>query len=114
SVGAEEEDFKLTIGAFESGDSEVFDALAYHNSKPFSTYDRDNSQYEYAHCGNKYGGGWWFGRCHHALLTGDPSTAHESKLHGITWYNKTPRGSQPKEWLSLTHAVMMIRPTFGQ
>ena len=46
------------------------DSLAFHNSMPFSTYDRDNDRHTDDNCAEKYKGGWWYNSCYHSNLNG--------------------------------------------
>ena len=48
------------------------DNMAYHNRRPFSTYDKDNDAWSLncaQHSSQGQGGGWWFGACQHSVLT---------------------------------------------
>ena len=46
------------------------DSLAFHNSMPFSTYDRDNDRHTDDNCAEQYKGGWWYNSCYHSNLNG--------------------------------------------
>ena len=55
--------------------------MAYHNGRPFSTYDEDNDSLDgncALHASYGKGGGWWFGAYRHSVLT----SPHPS----IYWY----------------------------
>lgn len=79
---------------------------ASHQRMKFSTWDRDNDNYE-GNCAKEDQSGWWFNRCHSANLNGlyhtGPYTAKTD--NGIVWY--TWHGW----WYSLKSVVMKIRPS---
>ncbi|ETN59249.1 techylectin-5B [Anopheles darlingi] len=81
-------------------------SLDIHLNESFSTYDNDNSKAHF-NCAAKFGGAWWFYKCHKSNLNGEylrgklPDT-EDSK--GIMW--NTFRGSK----YSLKSSKMMIRP----
>ena len=52
-----------------------WDNIAYHNGRPFSTYDNDNDGSNWEHCAlsSSYsdrgrGAGWWFNECSAGVL----------------------------------------------
>ena len=62
--------YTLTIGGW-SGDT-GFDAMAYHNGRQFTTYDADHDGWVGGNCAsNSGGGGFWFGVCANAFISGD-------------------------------------------
>ncbi|OBS80134.1 hypothetical protein A6R68_21663, partial [Neotoma lepida] len=78
---------------------------ASHQRMKFSTWDRDNDNYE-GNCAEEEQSGWWFNRCHSANLNGvyyQGSYTAETD-HGVVWY--TWHGW----WYSLKSVVMKIRP----
>ncbi|XP_033728929.1 uncharacterized protein LOC117318037 [Pecten maximus] len=56
-ISDEASKYVLTIGGFSSPDG-LYDALAYHNGRPFSTYDYDNDSYRWS-CSGSAIGAWW-------------------------------------------------------
>ncbi|KAG1926037.1 tenascin-like [Pimephales promelas] len=54
------------------------DAMSYHNTRPFSTRDRDPQPF-ITRCAMSYRGGWWYKNCHEANLNGlyNTSTNHQ-------------------------------------
>ena len=68
SVGNLSTNYMLQIGGY-SGN--LYDAMAYHNGQPFSTYDKENeSPYP---CARQYYGGFWFLSCARAYITTSPA-----------------------------------------
>ncbi|XP_035788010.1 ficolin-1-like [Anopheles albimanus] len=81
-------------------------SLDIHLNESFSTYDRDNSKAHF-NCAAKFGGAWWFYRCHKSNLNGDylrGKLPESQDSKGIMW--NSFRGSQ----YSLKSSKMMIRP----
>ena len=76
SVGDSSTNYTLTIGGF-SGN--VFDAMAYYNGRPFTTYDVDNDACPNSNCARLFGGGFWFGCQGSAVLM--------TTRYGLTWFN---------------------------
>ena len=70
-VDGPEDKFTLHIGQLQQP-SPGLDNMAYHNGRPFSTYDKDNDNWS-GNCALRNsegaGGGWWFGACCHSALT---------------------------------------------
>ena len=100
-------DYKLTLGAYDTTESDAGDAFDGHHNDKFSTKDKDNDE-SATHCAQTYESGWWYSStCHDAHLNGvyvnDPGTGQTSG-HGIIW----------QDWLgdteSLKTVVMAIRP----
>ena len=79
--------------------------MYYHNGKPFSTYDRDNSENK---CARLYHSGWWYndkGDCVRANLNGaylEGDASNDINI-GIIW--QTWRGQN----YSLKSTEMKIR-----
>ena len=58
------------------------DSLAYHNMRPFSTYDRDSSD----NCAETFKGAWWYSGCHHSNLNGKYHHGnHTVNADGVHW-----------------------------
>ena len=82
--------YQLSIGAF-SG-TVGYDALAYHNGRPFSTKDRDHDSYEKS-CAVMYQGAWWYGGCNDSNLNGvyrgstSPKQNHNDSLMGWHYFS---------------------------
>ncbi|XP_078478610.1 LOW QUALITY PROTEIN: fibrinogen-like protein 1, partial [Lampetra planeri] len=112
-VADEKDHYRLTFGDYMgtagdalSGSYQVgVSDWASHQGMKFSTYDRDNDNYN-RNCAEEDKGGWWFNRCHSAHLNGlyYPS-GHYSGLtdDGIVWY--TWKGW----WYSLKTSIMKLR-----
>ena len=59
-VAGATDNYRLTIG---EGQGEGNDAMASHNSRPFSTYDNDNDA-SAINCAFHEQGGWWYNLCY--------------------------------------------------
>ncbi|XP_061769693.1 fibrinogen beta chain [Nerophis ophidion] len=91
-----------------------------HNGAMFSTYDRDNDNWNPGdpskQCSKEDGGGWWYNRCHSANPNGryyiggayTRQMAKHGTDDGVVWMNWM--GS----WYSLKTISMKIRPYFAQ
>ena len=67
-VSDEYDKYRLYLSGFRPGTSGLADRLAYHNSRPFTTVDRDNDEYG-TNCAHNYGNsGWWYGACYSSNL----------------------------------------------
>jgi len=84
SIASESDKYALSVSGY-SGTA-GFDALIYHNGKPFSTKDRDHDGY-YANCAVEKTGAWWFEACHHSHLNGKYRAAGGSfpRVEGPVW-----------------------------
>ncbi|XP_004696540.1 fibrinogen-like protein 1 [Echinops telfairi] len=112
-IADEKNSYELNIGEYSgtAGDSLAADFhpevqwWASHQRMKFSTWDKDNDNYE-GNCAEEEESGWWFNRCHSANLNGlyygGPYRAHTD--NGVVWY--TWHGW----WYSLKSVVMKIRP----
>ncbi|XP_071487668.1 ficolin-2-like [Diadema antillarum] len=77
--------FRLNIGEFKANGT-AGDSLSYHQSMPFTTYDRDNDLAK-ANCGEVYPGGWWYNSCLYSNLNGRYlGPDNEEFARGVTWY----------------------------
>ena len=87
SVGDSSTNYTLTIGGW-SGN--VYDAMAYHNGRQFTTYDVDNDACPtYA---SVFGGGFWYGcQANTVLMTSN---------YGLTWFNF--------EWIQLNFVEVRL------
>ncbi|XP_042555708.1 fibrinogen-like protein 1 [Dipodomys spectabilis] len=112
-VGDEKNSYELNIGEYSGTAGDALSGnfhpevqwWAGHQRMKFSTWDRDNDNYE-GNCADEDQSGWWFNRCHSANLNGiyyqGSYTAQTDS--GIVWY--TWHGW----WYSLKSVVMKIRP----
>ncbi|XP_016961774.1 fibroleukin-like [Drosophila biarmipes] len=106
-IGSERESYNLKVVGNYSGTAG--DSLKYHEKAKFSTYDRDNDSHT-DNCAKHHHGGWWFKKCATSSLNGKyykSGKKPEGKDYGIFW------GSWNRDYdynISLTHAVMMIKP----
>ncbi|XP_055085136.1 fibrinogen beta chain [Periophthalmus magnuspinnatus] len=92
--------------------------MTIHNGMMFSTYDRDNDNWNPGdpskQCSREDGGGWWYNRCHSANPNGryymggayTKLMAKHGTDDGMVWMNW--KGS----WYSLKAISMKIRPFF--
>ncbi|RVE60786.1 hypothetical protein OJAV_G00185020 [Oryzias javanicus] len=107
---------------FLEGSPELFGenrTMTIHNGMMFSTYDRDNDNWNPGdpskQCAREDGGGWWYNRCHSAnpngrYYIGGPYTKKMAKHgtdDGVVWMNW--KGS----WYSLKAISMKIKPFFA-
>ena len=62
------------------------DGLHIHNGMRFSTLDRDNDEHP-GDCARHHGGGWWYWRCFHSLLTSEYvlDGVDVKDDHGLQW-----------------------------
>ncbi|NP_919364.1 tenascin-R precursor [Danio rerio] len=81
SIGDSKSLYKLRIGEY-SGTAG--DSLSYHQSRPFSTKDKDND-IAVTNCALSYKGAWWYKNCHRANLNGKYGESRHSQ--GINWYH---------------------------
>lgn len=112
-VGDKKSFYELNVGEYSGTAGDALSGTfhpevqwwASHQRMKFSTWDRDNDNYE-GSCAEEEKSGWWFNRCHSANLNGvyyqGPYTAETD--NGIVWY--TWHGW----WYSLKSVVMKIRP----
>ncbi|OWF51302.1 ficolin-3-like [Mizuhopecten yessoensis] len=63
----EASEYTLTIGEYSSPDR-LYDALDYHNGRPFSTFDNDNDSGD--NCAITAHGAWWYKNCLDSNLFG--------------------------------------------
>uniref|UniRef100_A0A8C6WU24 Fibrinogen beta chain n=1 Tax=Neogobius melanostomus TaxID=47308 RepID=A0A8C6WU24_9GOBI len=92
--------------------------MTIHNGMMFSTYDRDNDNWNPGdpskQCAREDGGGWWYNRCHSANPNGryymggaySRGMTRHGTDDGVVWMNW--KGS----WYSLKAISMKIRPFF--
>ncbi|XP_072288708.1 fibrinogen-like protein 1 [Eucyclogobius newberryi] len=113
-VAHEQEQYRLSFGAHVgtagdalSGNFEVgVVSWASHQGANFSTFDRDNDNYD-GSCAREDQGGWWFNKCHSAHLNGRyyPGGHYSAwSDDGVVWFPW--RGW----WYSLKATVMELRP----
>lgn len=103
-LGSEEEAFSLHVSGYagDGGDalllagSDMAPFLS-HNRMKFSTFDKDNDEWD-QNCAEVYGGGWWYNRCQSANLNG---LYHKG---GVVWSTFQNSSS------SLKAVRMLIRP----
>uniref|UniRef100_A0A8C2ASX4 Janusin n=1 Tax=Cyprinus carpio TaxID=7962 RepID=A0A8C2ASX4_CYPCA len=81
SVGDSKSLYKLRIGEY---NGTAGDSLNYHQSRPFSTKDKDND-IAVTNCALSYKGAWWYKNCHRANLNGKYGESRHSQ--GINWYH---------------------------
>ena len=88
-VDGPEDKFTLHVGQRQPGPGR--DNMAYHNGRPFSTYDKDNDASS-SNCAHDIGG-WWFGSCYQSALT---------QIHSnIYWYRASS---------TINYVEMKVRP----
>lgn len=74
-IDGESEQYRLHVRGFSgtAGDALEFtglDGARLHQGAPFSTFDRDNDNWEGGNCAQKFNAGWWFNDCYWANLNG--------------------------------------------
>ncbi|XP_049900698.1 microfibril-associated glycoprotein 4-like [Epinephelus moara] len=67
SIGPENSGYQLYLGSFSAG--AAGDSLAHHNDMKFTTFDKDQDQWD-KNCAQHYLGGFWYNNCHNANPTG--------------------------------------------
>ena len=81
------------------------DSLAWHNTMPFSTKDRENDQDDERNCAMSFKGGWWYKDCHRSNLNGlYHHGQHSSDGDGVNWWD------WKGHYYSAKRAEMKIRP----
>ncbi|XP_030568135.1 microfibril-associated glycoprotein 4-like [Drosophila novamexicana] len=101
AISGEEDQYTLiTLG--KSNGSAAGDQLEYHKDKKFSTFDRDNDNWESVHCASRdnRGGGWWYGACTYSNLNGKYYDHQVFNYDAIYWKGLT----------NLKTVKMLIRP----
>ncbi|XP_076326275.1 techylectin-5B-like [Tachypleus tridentatus] len=102
-VRSEREQYQMS---YENYEGNAGDAMAVHNHRNFSTFDRDNDlKNSSPSCAEKYRAGWWFDVCHKANLNGPYERGlHEPTGRGINW----------EPWTGLHYSLkaveMKVRP----
>ena len=81
-VLSEAKNYRLMVAGY-SGNAGSFNALAYHNSMMFTTYDRDNDQQPTNQCANNAGGGFWHKACTRAEVNSVYDGIHPT--HDFSW-----------------------------
>ncbi|KAM9314867.1 microfibril-associated glycoprotein 4-like [Pholidichthys leucotaenia] len=103
SVWPEHSGYELHLGSFTGGPAG--DSLAHHNSRKFTTYDKDQDVWE-KNCAQHFLGGFWYGNCHDtnptAMYAPHGAIAHANVL--VTW--DTWKNPYPMKTI-----VMKIRST---
>ncbi|XP_053112032.1 fibrinogen alpha chain [Hemicordylus capensis] len=119
-VSSESEGYSLHVSDYEGtagdalviGSEEEGSEYTAHANMKFSTFDRDNDQWE-ENCAEVYGGGWWYNNCQAANLNGiyysggqyDPRNNIPFEIeNGIVWVPFKPSD------YSLRVVRMKIRP----
>jgi len=100
-VGSNSTNYKLMLGGY-SGTAG--NSLSDHNQMMFSTYDRDNDNAGFTHCGQSYKSGWWFKECVSANLNGR-YVGNTRDRTGIIWMKLSTPNFQ-----SMKATEMKLRP----
>ena len=85
-VGDSVSKYTLTVSGY---NGTAGDSLAYHNSQPFSTKDRDNDANSRVHCAQQQQGAWWYRICHYSNLN---TPKHLLYMMVLGWCGTTGRG----------------------
>ncbi|XP_042886858.1 angiopoietin-4-like [Penaeus japonicus] len=94
--------FRLLVDGFSGNISQ--DAFkTKHHGRSFSTWDRDNDNWDKGSCAINNGGGWWFNACHYTTLTAPFPTSNDRDARTIRWLNGDT-------WLVLDDVNIAIRP----
>ncbi|XP_070173799.1 ficolin-1-like [Littorina saxatilis] len=84
SISDSSDNYRLNYDSFKRGNAG--DSLSYHHGLQFSTWDRNNDQWNHNNCAQFYHGAWWYLACSYACLNGEympNSTAQRDE--GIYW-----------------------------
>ncbi|XP_062395946.1 microfibril-associated glycoprotein 4-like [Sardina pilchardus] len=86
SIDSEDDGYTLRLSGYVDGGAG--DSLHRVNAMKFSTYDKDQDNYGYVNCAERYHGGFWFGDCHYA----NPNGLYKGKgpvesYTGVMWYD---------------------------
>ncbi|XP_058120107.1 fibrinogen-like protein A [Anopheles ziemanni] len=78
------------------------DSMEYHKNKKFTTFDRDNDEWNSNNCAMVGHGAWWYDHCHHSNLNGryQNTTGDASAMVWHHFKNDNP---------GLSYSRMMIR-----
>ncbi|XP_050987810.1 tenascin [Labeo rohita] len=100
SVSSEANHYALEVSGYfgTAGDS-----MKYHNSRPFSTKDKDPNILS-IHCAKAYMGGWWYKNCYKANLNGLYASYSDNK--GVVWIDWKGKDA------SLPFTEMKLRPSY--
>ncbi|XP_052085238.1 fibrinogen-like protein 1 [Mytilus californianus] len=87
SVGDAASNYILSVSGY-SGNSTADDSFSkYHNGMEFSTFDKDNDQWE-GNCAKLGDGGWWYKRCLRSNLNGlYLGGKTNNNNNGIIWWS---------------------------
>ncbi|XP_064545445.1 fibrinogen-like protein A [Drosophila montana] len=101
AIAGEDDQYRLNISGKAVGNARG-DELSYHNNQKFSTYDRDNDNWNSGNCASKdkYAGGWWYKHCVGSNLNGKYYNFMVDKYDAIYWDG----------YVSLKTVKMLIRP----
>ena len=81
SIADSSSSYQLAVNGY-SGTSTAIDKMSAHNGLKFSTLDRDNDVWVGVHCAStSKNGGWWYGGCYTANLTGGYSATYTFHSH---------------------------------
>ncbi|XP_064551624.1 microfibril-associated glycoprotein 4-like [Drosophila montana] len=100
AISGEEDQYTLITLAKSEGSATK--QLEYHKDSKFTTYDRDNDNWDSGNCASRdlHGGGWWYHRCASSNLNGIYYDHEVSDLDAIYW----------DDYYSLRTVKMLIRP----
>uniref|UniRef100_A0A8C9IUX5 Tenascin n=1 Tax=Piliocolobus tephrosceles TaxID=591936 RepID=A0A8C9IUX5_9PRIM len=99
SVGDAKTRYKLKVEGY-SGTAG--DSMAYHNGRPFSTFDKDTDS-AITNCALSYKGAFWYRNCHRVNLMGRYGDNNHSQ--GVNWFHW--KGHEH----SIQFAEMKLRPS---
>ncbi|XP_006917157.1 tenascin isoform X4 [Pteropus alecto] len=99
SVGDAKTRYKLKVEGY-SGTAG--DSMAYHNGRPFSTFDKDTDS-AITNCALSYKGAFWYKNCHRVNLMGRYGDNNHSQ--GVNWFHW--KGHE----YSIQFAEMKVRPS---
>jgi len=103
------DDYVLTLGGFNDAKSTLGNSMGWNNGQKFSTKDRDQDRRSWGNCAGKLTGGWWYGDCTQAHLTGmhTDERKHMSGYKQISYYYGGERGNSYDSW---SEAEMLLLP----
>eukprot|EP00066_Takifugu_rubripes_P014823 XP_011604089.1 PREDICTED: tenascin-X [Takifugu rubripes] len=79
SIDSKERHYTLTVSGYTGN---AGDSMRYHNSRPFSSWDKNPDPLG-IHCARSYMGGWWYKNCYKTNLNGIYGANHDNQ--GIVW-----------------------------
>nr|CAD45004.2 putative tenascin X [Takifugu rubripes] len=99
SIDSKERHYTLTVSGYTGN---AGDSMRYHNSRPFSSWDKNPDPLG-IHCARSYMGGWWYKNCYKTNLNGIYGANHDNQ--GIVWIDWKGKD------VSIPFTEMKVRPS---